>query len=182
MFLKMFVLAILLLACADLCNAQNWPPPKAPAIAGASGYVEIPNVAVAPDAKSSYRVIFDSTRMSSDPTRVLPGVNEAGNTMNDLAVGKVPQAQQKVVIVFHGAALDGILDDSYYREKYGIANPNLPLLAEMKKRGAELFVCGQHLASANVDPKVLTPLVRVASDATLVMIAYQNRGYAAMWF
>jgi intracellular sulfur oxidation DsrE/DsrF family protein len=182
MILKAGISAAFLLACAGTCAAQGWPEPKAPAIPGADGYVVIPNVAVAPDARSAYRVIFDSTRMVSDPSKLLPAVNGAGGVMNDLDVSRVPQARQKFAIVFHGAALDGILDDAHYREKYGMPNPNLPVLAEMRKRGVELFVCGQHLAAEHIDPKILTPLVRVASDAYFVMIAYQNRGYAAMWF
>lgn len=168
--------------CSFVCAAQNWPEPKAPAIPQADGYVVIPNVAVAPDSKMTYRIIFDSTRFASSPDKLVPAVNAAGGVLNDVVVGNVPQAQQKFAIVFHGAALDGILDDAHYRQKYGTANPNLPALAEMKKRGVELFVCGQHLAGDHIDPKILTPLVTVASDAYLVMIVYQNRGYAAMWF
>lgn len=182
MLFRTSILAVCLFACAGAGVAQNWPAPKDPAIKGADPYVVIPRAAVAPDQRTTYSVIFDATKMASDPTKILPAVNGAGGVMNDLAVGKVPLGQQKFAIVFHGAALDGILDDEHYRQKYGIANPNLPLLAEMKKRGAELYVCGQHLAAANIDPKILTPMVRVASDAYLVMISYQNRGYAAMWF
>lgn len=182
MLLRVSVLAGFVFSCAMVCAAQKWPEPKAPAIAQADGYVVIPHAAVAPDRKTTYRVIFDATRMSSDPSAILPAINGAGGVINDLDVGKVPRAQQKFVIVFHGAGLDGILDDAHYRQKYGIANPNLPALVEMKRRGVELFVCGQHLAAAHIDPKILTPLVTIASDAYLVMIAYQDRGYAAMWF
>jgi len=43
-----------------------------------------------------------------------------------------------------------------------------------------LFVCGQNLAFAQVDPKILTPSVSVASDASIVLMTYQNRGYALL--
>jgi len=42
----------------------QWPPPKAPAIPEADGYVEIPNAAVAPDRLHTYQAIFDATRIA----------------------------------------------------------------------------------------------------------------------
>jgi len=38
---------IILISTITLAAAQ-WPPPKAPAVSGADGYVEIPNAALAP--------------------------------------------------------------------------------------------------------------------------------------
>lgn len=182
MLLRTSIFAMLFLAFAVTCAAQNWPEPKAPAVPEADGYVVIPHAAVAPDPKMVYRTVFDGTRFADKPEAILPVVNAIGGLMNDLAVGKVPRNNIQFVVVFHGAGLDGILDDAHYRQKYGIANPNLPVLAEMKKQGVTLLVCGQHLAADHIDPKILTPLVTVASDAYLVLITYQDRGYALMSF
>jgi len=181
MLVRSSIIAGFVCAFAFSVAAQNWPAAQAPAIPEADAYVDIPKAAIAPDPKFTYKAVFDSTRFPAKPESILPGINGLGGELNDLAVGKVPLAQQKFVLVFHGAAVDGILDDEHYRAKYGIANPNLPVLAKMKKMGVELFVCGQHLAAEKIDPKILTPLVTVASDAYLVLIAYQDRGYAAMW-
>jgi intracellular sulfur oxidation DsrE/DsrF family protein len=52
----------------------------------------------------------------------------------------------------------------------------------MKKAGVELFVCGQNLAFAKIDPRSLTTDVTVASDALLVLMKYQNEGYALLSF
>jgi hypothetical protein len=38
------------------------------------------------------------------------------------------------------------------------------------------------LAGEKLDPKTLTPEVKVAADALLVLMQYQNRGYALMSF
>ncbi len=86
------------------------------------------------------------------------------------------------MVVFHGAALDGIRDDAHYKAKFGASNPNLKVLIEMKKAGVELFVCGQNLAFTKVDPATISPAVTVASDALLVSMQYQNDGYALMSF
>ena len=163
-------------------SAQGWPPAQAPAIPEADGYVVIPHAAVAPDPKTAYRVIFDGTKAAAKPEGILPVINAAGGVLNDLVVGKVPQRNRQLAIVFHGPAVDGILDNAHFRAKYGIDNPNLKVLSSLKRQGVALLVCGQHLAAEHIDPKVLSSAITVASDAYLVLINYQNRGYAVMSF
>jgi intracellular sulfur oxidation DsrE/DsrF family protein len=48
--------------------------------------------------------------------------------------------------------------------------------------GVELFVCGQNLAADNIDPKTLSPEVRIAADALIVLMTYQSKGYALLSF
>ncbi len=65
--------------------------------------------------------------------------------------------------------------------RFGTSNPNLKAIAEMKS-GVEFFVCGQYLAAEKIAPKSLTPDVTLAADALLVLIHYQNQGYAMLTF
>jgi intracellular sulfur oxidation DsrE/DsrF family protein len=44
------------------------------------------------------------------------------------------------------------------------------------------FVCGQYLAVEKVEPRTLLPEVSVAADVLLVLIHYQNNGYASLSF
>jgi intracellular sulfur oxidation DsrE/DsrF family protein len=162
--------------------AQKWPEAKAPVIPEADPYVAIPGASLSPTSASTYSCIFDATKMSSDPKALIPAVNAVGGLLNDLRVGGTPNRNAHFVIVFHGAATDGILDNDHYRAKYGVDNPNLSALSTMRKMGVELYVCGQHLASNNIDPETLTKDVKVAADAYLVLINYQDRSYASMWF
>ena len=106
----------------------------------------------------------------------------AGSELNALATVNAPLGNAKFAIVFHGPAVDGILDDQHYKAKFGTTNPNLKPIAEMKKRGVEFFVCGQYLVAEKIDPKTLTPDVQLAADAVLVLMQYQNKGYALMSF
>jgi intracellular sulfur oxidation DsrE/DsrF family protein len=45
---------------------------------------------------------------------------------------------------------------------------------------AEVFVCGQNFRGENLDPKIISPGVRVASDALIVLMTYQNDGYMSL--
>ena len=99
---------IILISTITLAGAQ-WPPPKAPSVAGADVYVEIPGAVLAPTKNSTYRAIFDATRPAGKPTELLPALNMAGSELNALATASVPLANAKFAVVFHGPAVDGIL-------------------------------------------------------------------------
>jgi intracellular sulfur oxidation DsrE/DsrF family protein len=142
----------------------------------------IPDAAATPKPSSTYRAIFDATRAAGKPSELVPALNMAGSELNAMGVVGTPLRNAKFVIVFHGAAIDGILDDAHYRAKFGVANPNLRAIAEMKKAGVELFVCGQNVAFAKIDPTSLSRDVTIASDALLVLMKYQNDGYALLSF
>jgi len=172
---------LILISSVTLASAQ-WPLPKAPAVSGADGYVDIPNAALAPTKNGTYRAVFDATRAAEKPTDLLPALNMAGSELNALAATNLPLANAKFAVVFHGPAVDGILDEPHYKARFGTSNPNLKAIAEMKKSGVEFFVCGQYLAAEKIAPKSLTPDVTLAADALLVLIHYQNQGYAALSF
>lgn len=155
---------------------------KSPVIPEADGYVLIPNAAVSPDKKRIYRAVYDATRAAKEPSVLIPALNMAGSELNALAVEGVPLRNAKFIVVFHGAAINGVLDEAHYKAKFGVSNPNLKVLSELKKNGVKIFVCGQNLVAENIDPKSLSPDVTVASDALIVLMTYQNDGYALMSF
>ena len=171
--------ATLLLFSFVQCLAQA---NSSPVIPEADGFIVIKGATIPPDKNHIYRAIFDATKMSKDSSQLVPALNMAGSELNAFGVSKIPLSHAKFVIVFHGAAMNGILDDEHYKEKYGISNPNLKVLSELKKAGIQLFVCGQNLLSENIDPKTISPDVSVANDALIVLMAFQNDGYALMSF
>ena len=176
-----FALTILIVVTLTPAVAQ-WSQPKAPVIPEADGYVDIPHVSLPPQKNHVYKAIYNATSAANEQSQLLPAINMAGSELNALGVTGVPLKNAKFVIVFHGDAIFGILDDVHYGKKYGKSNPNLKVLSEMKKLGVELYVCGQNLAAENIDPKTISPDVTVASDALIVLMEYQNKGYALLSF
>ena len=177
-----FVLLVTLVLLAATPVVAQWSAPRALAIPEADGYVDIPDAAVMPQKMYVYKAIFNATQAADQPTKLVPAVNMAGSELNALAATDVPLKNAKFVVVFHGAAIEGILDETHYKAKFGMSNPNIKVLAELKKAGVQLFVCGQNLAAENIDPATLTADVTVASDALIVLMEYQNKGYALMSF
>lgn len=180
---NVFVLAVMLSwAATSPAVESHWPAAAAPAIPDADGYAVIPNAAVPPTRQRVYKAIWDATQAASEPGKLVPALNMAGSELNALAASGVPLANARFAVVFHGAAMNAILRDDAYRAKFGIANPNLDTIRKMKAAGVEFFVCGQNLAADNVDPATLVPEVKVASDALIVLMTYQNQGYALLSF
>jgi len=182
--IRVRVFASVAVAAVALSNAAfaQWPAPVSPVIPEADGYVAIPDVAKAPTKEHIYKAVFDATQGADAPSQILPALNMAGSELNALGAAGVPLSNAQFVVVFHGAALDGILDDAHYRAKYGVANPNLKVLSAMRKAGVTLYACGQNLAFAKVPPATISQDVTVASDALLVSMEYQNAGYALLSF
>jgi intracellular sulfur oxidation DsrE/DsrF family protein len=155
---------------------------QSPVIAQADGFVVIAGAVAPPDKATTYTALFDAKSAAPKPDALLPAINMAGSELNGLGVAQVPLSHAKFAIVFHGAALEGLLRQELYRRKFGVANPNLVVLAALKKAGVELLACGQQMVSDGLTPAMISSDVTIASDALLVLMSYQNRGYALMSF
>ena len=129
---RIFLVPVILLFTAHIASAQN-SSANAPVIKEADGFVMIPKVAMPPDKKRIYRAIYDATKVPKQSSEIIPALNMAGSELNGFAVSGVPLQNAKFVIVFHGAAINGILDDAQYKAKFGISNPNLTVLKNSKK-------------------------------------------------
>ncbi len=167
-----------LLAAPALFAAE----PGAPLIPGALPYHALPGAAATPDRTRVYKVIFDVTRASPSPDKPVDGVLFAATDLSALRGQGVPEPNTRFALIFHGPAVGALLDDAGYRRKYGVPNPNLPMLAALRREGVDILVCGQFLGAMNIDPATLTPDVTVASEAFITLIAYQNDGYAVLEF
>lgn len=183
--MKQLPIAAVLACCIFLAAAAlaaQWATPQARVIPAASGYIPIPQAAVMPEAGHVYKAVYDATHGPDQPTQILPALDMAGSELNLFGATGFPLKNVKFVIVFHGAALDGILDDAHYRAKYKVGNPNLKALAQLRKAGVEMFVCGQNLAALDIERRAVVPEVKIALDALVVLMAYQNNGYALLSF
>ena len=154
-----------------------------PSIKSGDPYVAVPGATKLASRKRVYRVVFDARRGAEKPDELVPAINMASSEINTLAAHGVPRKNVKFVIVFHtGPANDGVLDSANYRAKFGVENPNLAVLAELKAAGVELFVCGQELLADNVALNAVSHDVTVVEDGLVTIIEFQNDGYAHLSF
>jgi intracellular sulfur oxidation DsrE/DsrF family protein len=171
---------LILICCLLFCYPVSAQTSSSPIIPEADGFFILPGAALQPDKNHIYKAVYNATAMPDSPEKILPALNMAGSELNALGVYGIPVSHAKFAIVFHGDAVYGILDNNHYKQKFGMDNPNLNVLNELKKNGVELFVCGQNLLSENIDLKTISIDVSIASDALIVLMTYQNNGYALM--
>jgi intracellular sulfur oxidation DsrE/DsrF family protein len=176
-----FLYFLTLLMLGNCVNGQV-KQPGAPIIPEADGFISIPNAKFQLSKRKTYKAIYDATRAASNAKQILPALNMAGSELNAFGVSGIPLTRARFVIVFHGAALNGILKDNDYKDKYGVTNPNLKVLSELKSAGVQLLVCGQNLLSEKIDPASISPDIDIATDALIVLMTFQNKGYALLSF
>lgn len=174
----LFVLPLLLVAAAGPARAQQ-------AAGEAMVYPIIPNVggvvpvadAAEPPRKGS-KVVFDITA-DAKPADLNKGLERVARLLNLFGAAGLKATDVRVALVLHGEATKSALSDAAYKERVGPGtNPNLALIAELRKAGVEVFVCGQALAYKGFGRAEVAGDVRVASAALTVVVNKQADGYS----
>lgn len=142
----------------------------------------LPHAAVQPQRSRTYNVIFNLSQSAAHPSEVLPGLVSAARLLNVFVTDGLPSGNLKVIAVFHSSAGYAAMDNDIYRAKFNVDNPNLRLIAELKAAGVQLFLCGQTSHDLNFEEKDLLPEIKLATSAAIVLVTYQNDGYALMSF
>lgn len=158
--------------------AASPAPAPAPAIATHGKAVVMPDTAHQPDPTVRHRAVFNLTQAPASPAATDPGLERVARAINLFTASGVPRMQLDFVVLLSGAATDSVLDDSTYRARHGVANPNLGLIAQLSAAGVQLFVCGQALHAKDLDRDSLAPGIAVSLSALTSVIQLQQEGYA----
>lgn len=142
----------------------------------------LPHAAVQPEKGHEYKVLFNLSKTGAKPDEPLPGLEHAARTLNVFSSLGVQPKQLHIVMVFHGPAAAAAMNNEVYRAKFNVDNPNLKLISQLKQAGVEPYLCGQSLHELNFNEKDMLPEVKLATSAMVVLVTYQNNGYALMPF
>ncbi|WP_414447018.1 DsrE family protein [Burkholderia sp. 22PA0099] len=151
-----------------------------PAISGYGPIHDLPDAAFKPDPNQSYRIVFALTQGAKSPDKVNPALDHVARTVNLYAAAGVPLSHLKFVAVAYGEATPSMLDDTHYRSVYGVANPNLPLIALLKRAGLTIAVCGQAVAEHHYAYDWISPEVTLALSGLTTVTTLETQGYALM--
>ncbi|WP_116125543.1 DsrE family protein [Lewinella sp. IMCC34183] len=146
------------------------------------GIYRIPEATVTPDPDLEYRLVVDVMTGSSAPDSLGMGLYNVARMLNLFSVGGIPAKRLDVVLAIHGEATVGIMDNAHYRERFGVDNPNLPLIRSLKSAGVKLTVCGQSLLGRGVPIESITPEVEIATSMLTTVAMYEMRGYGLLRF
>lgn len=140
----------------------------------------LPNGAFKPQPGHTYKVVFSLTQGAKDPSQVSPALDHVARAVNLYVASGVPLSRLKFVAVASGPATSMVLDDAHYRAQFGVPNPNLPLIAVLKKDGVTIAVCGQAMAEHHFEYDWIDPGVTLSLSALTTVTTLQQAGYAFM--
>lgn len=185
--LNVFIaLGVMLLCSTPPVAAASDPGPapqgfwQTPTITGAGKIHPLPDAAYQPDPHATYKVVFSLTRAAGHPDQANPSLDHLARTVNLYVDAGVPLEHLEFVAIASGAATPMVLDDAQYREKYGVANPNLPVIRQLRKDGIDVAVCGQAVAEHHFDYGWIDSHVTLALSALTTITELQQQGYALM--
>jgi len=134
------------------------------------------------DTHSELKVVFDIGRSFGDSTKINALINTAARYLNMHATAGVSLDQMKVALVIHGNASNDILNDQKYLSKFGIHNPNTPLLSALHQKGVQIILCGQTAAHKNISKSDVHTNVQFALSAMTALVQLQNKNYKLIIF
>lgn len=176
MMWKMLVALPLVLSSA-LIYADE--PSLGPAIAGYGPTYPIEDRDVALRDDFVYKLVFDAAAYKNQGSLNTTLVSVA-RFMNMHARHGVPIENMDIAVVAHGPALNALLTDDAYVQRYGIDNPNSELLDKLQAAGVSLYVCGQSLSFGGFEKTELASPVKVALSAMTMLTVLQSDGYALL--
>ncbi|CAM4254469.1 DsrE family protein [Gillisia limnaea] len=134
-----------------------------------------------PDYKTSlseeYKVVFDITKASEDPSQLNKYVEAIARFLNMHAEAGKPLNTMDVYVVMHGGAAQTLLKNQFYNELYNTDNPNIALFEALSDHGVEIILCGQTSKARNISEERRIPEAKISLSAMTALIQLQNDGY-----
>jgi len=138
--------------------------------------VSLPGAAMQPSKDADYKVVFNMIG-AGDADKVNPSLDRVARAVNIFTSAGVPVSHLHFVVVIHGPATPSVLDNTHYREKFNVDNPNVKLIGELEKVGVKVVVCGQALAGQNFPHDWVDPQVEITLAAISDVIILEQEGY-----
>ncbi len=176
-YATLFILAILpgLLFCQNESKKGN-------TIKEFGKTYEVTNPDFKTDTKNEMKVVFDIGRSFDDSTKVNPLINTAARYLNMHANAGVSSENMKIALVIHGNAANDLLNNKKYIKKFGISNPNTPLISALTEKGVQVILCGQTAAYRNISKSDVHPNIQLALSAMTALVQLQNEHYRLINF
>ena len=179
MHARRFLAILLLLALLPLqvfaAKPDFW---STPTIHGFGKIHYVADAAYRPDPAKTYKMVFALTKGPKSPDQVNGALDHVARTVNMYVAAGVPLDHLKIVAVAAGPATPIVLDNAHYRAKFGVDNPNLPLIRQLRKAGVEVSVCAQAMGEHHFQYGWSRMTVTLALSGLTTVTALQQQGYA----
>jgi intracellular sulfur oxidation DsrE/DsrF family protein len=142
----------------------------------------VPFATDSPDPAMQYKIVFEASVEKLDSSQLYQPLELVARMYNLHVYGGVPQKNLEVVLVIGGEGIPVAMNNEAYRKRYGIDNPNLKILEQLKEAGVKINGCSQAMMKHHIDPAEMNPdITKIFSRFTTVS-TYQMKGYAYFKF
>jgi intracellular sulfur oxidation DsrE/DsrF family protein len=176
------LLAVLTLAAGATAAGAEQPPGfwTTPAIEGYGRIHPLPQGAYRPEAGKTYHIVFGMTMAPKAPQDINPALERVARAVNLYTSAGVHLDHLKFVAVAYGPATGLALNNAQYRAAFGVDNPNLPVIARLRKAGVDIAVCGQAVAEHEYQYEWVDASVTLALSAITTITTLEQNGYSLM--
>jgi len=131
-----------------------------------------------PDPAMQYKIVFEASEKIDSFSRIYPPLEHVARMYNLHVYGGVPQKNLDVVLVIAGFGIPAVMNNEAYRKRYGVDNPNLKILEELKAAGIKINGCSQAMMKNSIDPSEVNPNIKMIFSKFTTVSTYQMKGYA----
>src|SRR4030095_732927 len=131
-----------------------------------------------PDSTRTYSIVFEASQPIDTFSQMYPPLEHVARMYNLHVYGGVPQKNLDVVLVIAGFGIPAAMNNEAYKKKYGVDNPNLKVLEELKAAGVKIVGCAQAMMKSSIDPSDLNPISKPIFSRFTTVSSYQLKGYA----
>ena len=149
-----------------------------PAIEGYGKIHYEPDAAFKPVAGLSNKIVFQINHNDGDIRKPNLGLERVARVTNLYYAAGVPLDQLKFVVSINGDAVSSALNNDQFSKAYGVDNPNLKLISELKKAGVQVTICDQSVAFHQLDRNWIDPMVTHTISSGTTVATLENSGYA----
>jgi intracellular sulfur oxidation DsrE/DsrF family protein len=139
-----------------------------------------------PDYKTNtdepLKVVFDIMNSPESYGTINASIETAARFLNMHAQAGVPSENLYVALVVHNKASKDVVLSEFYHERYGVENPNEPMIRELIDAGVQVIFCGQSSLSRNFPKTEIIEGVQLSLSAMTALIQLQNQGYRLVKF
>jgi intracellular sulfur oxidation DsrE/DsrF family protein len=153
-----------------------------PIIKNFGGIYDIPEATVKADPELAYKLVVDINKGAMSKTDITPGFVSAARLLNLHAISGVISKNMEVALAIHGSATTSLVNNDAYNKRYGMDNPNVQIIKELKEVGVRLIVCGQSMKFREVNATELLPEIEIGTSTLTTITTFQLKGYALVKF
>lgn len=149
-----------------------------PAIEGYGEMHYEPNVAYKPAIGDSNKIVFQITKAENSPKDPNLGLERVARVVNLYVASGVPVDQLKFVVSVTGDGTPAMLNNEQYKKMFGIDNPSLKLIGQLRAKGVDVSVCDQSVAFHHFQHDWIDHSVTHALSSSTTVSTLENQGYA----